>query len=71
MQIGSKIQHEKQHGIIPNKRKFFIIIDRKGVSTMSKRTKKDGGKTDSYINLTAAVLNLITALILLYEKLRG
>lgn len=37
---------------------------------MSKR-KKDGGKPDSYINLTAAVLNLITALILLYEKLRG
>ncbi len=36
---------------------------------MSKR-KKDGGKADSYINLTAAVLNLITALILLYEKLR-
>lgn len=28
---------------------------------MSER-KKDGGKTDSYINLTAAVLNLITAM---------
>ena len=38
---------------------------------MSKRTKRDGGKPDSYINLTAAVLNLITALILLFEKLRG
>lgn len=39
---------------------------------MSKRTKKDSGKApDSYVNLTAAVLNLITALILLYEKLRG
>ncbi len=37
---------------------------------MSKR-KKDGGKTDSQVNLLAAVLNLITALILLFEKLRG
>ncbi len=37
---------------------------------MSKR-KKSGGKADLYINLTAAILNLITALILLFEKLRG
>ena len=37
---------------------------------MSKR-KKSGGKQDSYINLAAAILNLITALILLYEKLSG
>lgn len=37
---------------------------------MSKR-KKSGGKVqpDSYINLTTALLNLIVALILLYEKL--
>lgn len=38
---------------------------------MSKRKKK-GGKVDkptSYINLTAAILNLIVALILLYEKM--
>lgn len=39
---------------------------------MSKR-KKNGGKAqpDTLMNLTAAVLNLITALILLFEKLRG
>lgn len=37
---------------------------------MSKR-KKSGGEPDSYINLAAAILNLITALILLYEKLSG
>lgn len=35
---------------------------------MSKR-KKNGGKPDSYINLTAAILNLVTALLLLFEKL--
>lgn len=38
---------------------------------MSKR-KKSGGKVDrstSHINLTAALINLIVALILLYEKL--
>lgn len=38
---------------------------------MSKRKKKDSGKVNPYINLTSAVLNLITALILLFEKLRG
>ncbi len=39
---------------------------------MSKR-KKSGGKAqpDTLMNLTAAILNLVTALILLYEKLRG
>ncbi len=37
---------------------------------MSKRSKS-GGKPDSHINLAAAILNLITALILLYEKLSG
>ena len=36
---------------------------------MSKR-KRDGGKApDSYINLTAAILNLVTAILLLIEKL--
>jgi len=35
---------------------------------MSKRKKK-GGKVDSYLNLTAALLNLITAILLLIEKL--
>lgn len=38
---------------------------------MSKRKKNGSKVTDSHINLLAAVLNLITALILLYEKLRG
>lgn len=40
---------------------------------MSKRKKKDGGKltADQALNLTTAVLNLVTALILLFEKLRG
>ena len=38
---------------------------------MSKRKKGNGGEADLYINLTAAILNLVTALILLYEKLRG
>jgi len=37
---------------------------------MSKR-KKSGGKADSYISLATAILNLIVALILLYEKLSG
>lgn len=40
---------------------------------MSKRKKK-GGKVEkptSYINLTAAILNLIVALILLWEKLNN
>ena len=39
---------------------------------MSKRKKKGGKvdrKPDSYINLTTAIINLIIALILLYEKL--
>lgn len=35
---------------------------------MSKR-KKGGGEPDHYINLATAILNLIVALILLYEKL--
>lgn len=35
---------------------------------MSKR-KKSGGKSDSYINLAAAILNLVTAILLLIEKL--
>ena len=34
-----------------------------------KAKKKSGGKPDSYINLTAAVLNLVTATLLLIEKL--
>ena len=33
------------------------------------KDKKSGGKPDSYINLTAAILNLVTALLLLIEKL--
>jgi len=36
---------------------------------MSKRRKKNGGKADSYLNLTAAILNLVTAILLLIEKL--
>lgn len=35
----------------------------------AKQKKKSGGKPDSYINLTAAILNLITATLLLIEKL--
>lgn len=35
---------------------------------MSKR-KKSGGKSELYINLTAAILNLITAILLLIERL--
>lgn len=35
---------------------------------MSKR-KKSSGKPDSYINLAATVLNLVTAVLLLIEKL--
>ena len=42
----------------------------KEVSTMSKRKKKSG-KVEPYITLTAALLNLITALLLLWEKLSG
>ena len=38
---------------------------------MSKRRKKGGGKTqpDQLMNLTAAILNLVTAILLLIEKL--
>ncbi len=36
---------------------------------MSKRKKKSGKVTDSHINLLAALLNLITAILLLIEKL--
>ncbi len=37
---------------------------------MSKRKKKGGGKVpESNLNLTAAILNLITAILLLIEKL--
>lgn len=43
----------------------------KEVSTMSKRKKSGGKATESYLNLTAAILNLITALLLLWEKLTG
>ena len=38
---------------------------------MSKRKKKSGKVTDSNLNLAAAILNLITAIILLWEKLTG
>lgn len=31
--------------------------------------RKRGGKADLYINLTAAILNLVTAILLLIEKL--
>lgn len=45
----------------------------KEVNLVSKKKarmkKKSGGKPDSYINLTAAILNLITAVLLLIEKL--
>lgn len=38
---------------------------------MSKRKRKTGGKAqpDTLMNLTAAILNLITAILLLIEKL--
>ena len=39
---------------------------------MSKRNRKgDKAQPDSLVNLVAALLNLIVALILLYEKLRS
>ena len=44
----------------------------KEVSTMSKRKKKSGkAQPDTLMNLVAALLNLITALLLLWEKLSG
>lgn len=43
---------------------------RKEVNTVSKRKKKKGGKAQpDTLNLTAAILNLITAILLLIEKL--
>lgn len=36
---------------------------------MSKHKKKHSNSTDSYINTVAALLNLITAVLLLIEKL--
>lgn len=47
-------------------------VDSKEVNNMSKR--KRSGKVDrltSYVNLTAALLNLIVALLLLIETLSG
>ena len=38
---------------------------------MSKRKKKGGDKPDHYISLVTALINLIIALILLYEKLKS
>ena len=51
---------------------YAIIVNRKEVNTMSKR--KRSGKVDgltSYINLTASILNLLVALLILFEKLSG
>lgn len=35
------------------------------------KNKKNGSKSDSYINLAAAILNLITALLVLIKGLNG
>lgn len=53
---------------------YDIIIDRKEVNTLSKRKakKKRGNQTDSLtskINLIAAILNLITIVLVVVEKL--
>ncbi len=37
---------------------------------MGKR-KKSGGKADLALNLATAIINLITALLILFEKLSG
>ena len=36
---------------------------------MNKRHKKGGGKPEPQLNLAAAILNLVTAILLLIEKL--
>ena len=41
---------------------------RKEVNPPMRKRKKNGGKPDSYINLAAAILNLLTAILLLLEK---
>lgn len=52
---------------------YSIIIDRKGVKTLSKKKqKKSGNKKDqpaSTINLITAIVNLVIAILLLIEKL--
>ena len=51
---------------------YAIIIDRKEVNALSKRKKKSGNQTDSLtskINLIAAILNLITIVLVVIEKL--
>ena len=53
---------------------YDIIIDRKEANTLSKRKakKKRGNQTDSLtskINLIAAILNLITIVLVVVEKL--
>ena len=53
-------------------KQYDIIIDRKEVNTLSKRKKKSGNQTDSLtskINLIAAILNLITIVLVVIEKL--
>lgn len=55
-------------------KQYDIIIDRKEVNTLSKRKakKKRGNQTDSLtskINLIAAILNLITIVLVVVEKL--
>ena len=52
---------------------YSIIINRKGVKTLSKRRKrKSGNKKEppaSIINLITAIVNLVIAILLLVEKL--
>ena len=48
---------------------YAIIGLSKGGEPMSKRKKKGGKVTDSHLNLAAALINLITAILLLLEKL--
>ena len=53
-------------------KQYGIIIDRKEVNTLSKHKKKSGNQTDrltSKINLIAAILNLITIVLVVVEKL--
>ena len=47
----------------------YTVIRKKGGEPMSKRKKKGGKVTDSHLNLAAALINLITAILLLLEKL--
>ena len=53
-------------------KQYVIIIAERGGHKLSRRKKKDGNQTDrltSKINLVAAILNLVTVVLIVLERL--